>query len=240
MNIIITMAGASSRFFNKGYKLPKYMLTLEDITVFEKSIIRYKDFFKISDFTFVILENFETKNFVAEKCNKLGILNFKIIVLEYITEGQAETVYFALKRMRIENDESILIGNIDTFSEAYFFSNKELNYDGFLEVFTGEGDHWSFAKTKKQSSLVIETAEKKRISKYCSSGLYYFKKVSDYIFAFETAKSKSLKEKNEYYIAPLYNSLIEKGLKIHIVERDINDFQFCGTPEEYEYLTKKL
>ena len=38
MYIIIPMAGESSRFFNAGYTVPKYMLPLGSETVFDKAI----------------------------------------------------------------------------------------------------------------------------------------------------------------------------------------------------------
>ena len=112
------------------------------------------------------------------------------------------------------------------------------NSDGFLEVFKGQGNHWSFAKTIKNSTRVIKTAEKERISEYCSTGVYYFKRSIDYIQAFENALKYKQKSKNEYYVAPLYNYLIDSGLNIQIVKRKFTDFRFCGTPEEYIYLKK--
>ena len=45
MYIIIPMAGESSRFFNAGYTVPKYMLPLGSETVFDKAIKSFKDYF---------------------------------------------------------------------------------------------------------------------------------------------------------------------------------------------------
>ncbi|EAI3127257.1 capsular biosynthesis protein, partial [Campylobacter coli] len=40
----------------------------------------------------------------------------------------------------------------------------------------------------------------------------------------------------EFYIAPMYNYLINQNKDIRYHEIDINDIIFCGTPQEYERL----
>ena len=45
--IIIPMAGKSSRFFNEGYEVPKYMLSLnEDSNVFKEAVKSFKKYFE--------------------------------------------------------------------------------------------------------------------------------------------------------------------------------------------------
>ena len=65
-----------------------------------------------------------------------------------------------------------MIFNIDTIHLALnpLFDDK---YDGILETFNAEGDHWSFAEMD-DNNLVKKVVEKKRISANCSNGLYYF------------------------------------------------------------------
>jgi hypothetical protein len=41
-------------------------------------------------------------------------------------------------------------------------------------------------------------------------------------------------EKNEKYIAPLYNFMIEKGMEVTISMVDANKVHVLGTPEELE------
>ena len=40
--------------------------------------------------------------------------------------------------------------------------------------------------------------------------------------------------KKERYIAPLYNELIQDGLKVHSSLSERSCFTICGTPEEYK------
>ena len=116
------------------------------------------------------------------------------------------------------------------------------NWDGYLEVFEGDGANWSYAKTEnKNSTKVIQTAEKEEISNYCSTGIYYFKKKKSFMEAFDAANVDISKIKlKELYVAPLYNYLITKEQEIHIeiIKRD--EVVFCGVPVEYINYIKKI
>ena len=132
---------------------------------------------------------------------------------------------------------AVTIFNIDTFRPNFEFPNVQAESDGYLEVFRGSGDNWSFAKPiNEQSTQVIETAEKRPISDLCSTGLYYFAEMQDYLSAYHhyAALPQSQWDKGELYIAPLYNYLIAQGKSIHyhLIARD--EVIFCGVPAEYD------
>jgi dTDP-glucose pyrophosphorylase len=233
--IVIPMAGLSSRFFKAGYSQPKYMLEAHGKTLFEHSVASFKEYFKIKRFLFIVRDVFNTPNFVRKTAESLGIVNFDIIVLNQDTRGQAETVTLALNKISYQGP--ITIFNIDTFRPDFTYPNLEKLGDGYLEVFQGEGDNWSFVKPLNKNSLkVIETTEKNPISDLCCTGLYYFSSVSDYLDAYNDylAKPESEWEKAELYVAPLYNYLIHKNKDIyyHLIEREA--VVFCGIPKEYD------
>ncbi|WP_426578375.1 glycosyltransferase family 2 protein [Xenorhabdus stockiae] len=236
--IVLPMAGMSSRFFNAGYNKPKYMLELNGKSIFEHSLISFEKYFPDERFIFIIRNTFDTKNFIKKIIDKVGITNYSIIEINYQTMGQAETVYLGVKN-EDKNDE-IIIFNIDTFLPNFTKPDLNSEFDGYLEVFEGEGNNWSFVKTMhKDSTLVSETSEKKPISNLCCTGLYQFKTVADFCDAYIEYKSlpKSSWVNNEIYIAPLYNVLIKKNKKITYYKIDRKDVIFCGTPEEYNNLT---
>ena len=64
------------------------------------------------------------------------------------------------------------------------------------------------------NGLVTKTAEKKAISPNACVGIYGFKKGSDFCKYAKEMISRNLRTKNEFYISPLYNVLIEDGKKI--------------------------
>jgi hypothetical protein len=234
--IVITMAGKSQRFFDAGYQLPKFMLEINDESVFELSLISFKRYFSTNEFLFISRNFFDVDSFIIEKCNKLGIINFKIVQLEYPTQGQADTVYIGLNKLHINVNHPILIFNIDTFRPNYSFPEDILSHDGYLEVFNGSGNNWSYIKPLSNSStLVVETAEKVQISELCSTGLYYFSKISLFNDAFINYYNLQ-NELSEKYIAPIYNYLISEGYKIHFNLISRKSVIFCGTPDEYRNL----
>lgn len=241
MTIIFPMAGLSSRFTKAGYDRPKYMLDVDGNTVFYHAVNSFKKYFSNCKILFIYRDIQNTKDFIENECMSMNINSFELIELDYKTEGQAHTVALGLEKANIQDDESILIFNIDTF-RPNFELPQEIDFDtvdGYLEVFEAKGDHWSFVLSKdKDSNKVIKTTEKERISSLCSSGLYYFKKTIDYNRVFKEIEKKNDKSKNEYYIAPMYNYLIKEEEDIRYSQISLDEIVFCGTPYEYEALKK--
>lgn len=237
MRIVFPMAGLSSRFIKAGFEKPKYMLDVDNNTVFHHAINSFKRYFNEHEFLFIFRDIQDTACFINEECQKLGLENYKAVCLDNLTDGQAETVFIGLKKANVSESESILIFNIDTF-RPNFELPQQLNLtsiDGYLEVFEAEGDHWSFVLPESSSSnKVLKTTEKDRISPLCSSGLYYFREAKDYFVTFEEIVRTDDRTKNEFYIAPMYNYLIKKNKDIRYNKILLDEVVFCGTPDEYE------
>ena len=231
------MAGLSSRFFKAGYTKPKYQLDLSGETVFSWSVRSFERYFKTDKFVFIYRDVYETKNFLEEEMTKLGISDYELVCLPEETLGQADTVYQGIVNINV--DESIYIFNIDSRILDFVKPEWADECDGYLEVFRGEGDHWSFAEPDGNTNKVLRTTEKERISELCSDGLYYFKHKSIFESLFLDTKFKGNTTKNEYYIAPLYNELISQGGKVFYDLIPADKILFCGTPDEYLALLNK-
>lgn len=242
MTIVIPMAGLSSRFTNAGYTLPKYMLYVKDKSLFNLAVSSFKKYFETCKFVFVARTVFDTETFIKQECKLLGIRDFSVVMLDHPTAGQAETVLKGIEGSHLSADESILIFNIDTFRPGFTFPKLFREWDGYLEVFKGSGTNWSYAKTESpDSTRVVETAEKREISDNCSSGIYYFKKVSDFVDAYKENLVNPEIGVPELYVAPLYNKLIKKSrnIQIEVISRD--EVIFCGVPQEYlDYLSNSV
>lgn len=232
---IIPMAGLSSRFFNSGFNVPKYQLPIENESMFAWSLSSFKRYFSKDYFLFIVRDIYDTPSFVHTECLRMGIESFHICVLDRETKGQAETVALGLKELPESFDPDILIFNIDSQRKDYLKPDWINQYDGYLELFIAEGDHWSFAKLDI-SNIVTSTAEKRRISQYASNGLYYFSNTSLFNEAYKDSLENNKLEAGELYVAPLYNYLIQKGYKIkgQIIDEEVT--QVAGTPEEYRKL----
>lgn len=231
MNMVITMAGMSKRFFDAGYKIPKYMLKAHGKTLFYYSLLSLADFFSPSNkFIFIVKEQDNAKKFIKDECLILGIENYSVIELDYQTSGQAETALLASSCW--EPEDKLLIYNIDTFVEPHEIKPVDLMGDGCIPCFSSQGDNWSFVKLNSENKAV-EVTEKKRISDNCSIGAYYFKSCNLFVDLYKRYFYDS-EHKTEKYIAPIYNELIKQSGNITIVNLPSDKVHVLGTPEEFE------
>ena len=231
MNIVITMGGLGSRFRKVGYNLPKYMIKVKGLTLFEWSI-KSLEAFKNDKFIFVVKREDNAFEFISEKCKENDIVNYSVVEIEKLTSGQAETVLFASSKWN-ENEE-LFIYNIDTYVDSGILSPIYIKGDGFIPCFKADGTHWSFVKLDN-NRRAIEVREKNRISNNCSIGAYYFKTCRLYIDIYQKYYSKNNNmEKNERYIAPMYNVMIDNGMEVYIQDIPYSCVHVLGTPEEVE------
>lgn len=236
IDVVITMGGLGSRFRKAGYTVPKYMIEAKGKTLFEWSMISLDGYKKdVNQYIFIAMkeEGIDMEGFIKEKCQELEIDNYHLILLDYLTDGQATTATLAEKYWNKEH--ALLIYNIDTYVEPGQMNSEELKGDGFIPCFKAEGDHWSFVRLDEQGK-VAEIREKQRISDHCTLGAYYFKTCDLYKKLYDEyySEEKNL-VKGEKYVAPLYDYLLSKGGEIYISDIAPERVHVLGTPEELEY-----
>ena len=233
IEVVITMGGLGSRFREKGYQVPKYMIEAKGKTLFEWSLLSLRGYAsEVYQYIFIALKDSKTQvePFIKAQCEKLHISNYKIILLDQLTDGQATTAMLA-KQYWVP-DHALLIYNIDTYVEPGEMNSQELKGDGFIPCFQAPGDHWSFVRLNDQGE-VVEIKEKQRISNHCTLGAYYFKTCRLYQELYEQfySRPQAIKEK---YVAPLYDYLLHKGGQIYISDVPADKVHVLGTPEELE------
>jgi hypothetical protein len=242
--IVIPMAGNSARFYEAGYRRPKYELTVGGESLFSLSVRSFEHYFDTEAFLFVCRRDMDAERFVRSECSAMGLRDARVVSLDGPTRGQGESVLLGLEQGGCASDESLLVFNIDTIRTGYRFPPACEGADGYLEVFLGEGEHWSFVQPAGSGSRrVSRTTEKERISPLCSTGLYYFARAGDFAAAceqaladFETWRARW----KELYIAPLYNTLISGGARVDYELIDAGQVRFSGTPQEYRALCSGL
>ena len=233
MTVIITMAGLGSRFRKVGYTCPKYMIKAKGKTLFEwsmDSLIGYNNY--VEKYVFVVRKEDHTEAFIKETIRKYGISNSEVIDIDYLTDGQATTCMLAIPHCK--QNSAIIVYNIDTYVEPNEMKFDDISGDGHIPCFHADVEHWSFVKINEKGK-VTEVREKVRISDNCSLGAYYFSSAKLYKELYEEYyKDNSKLEKNEKYIAPLYNFMIGKGMPVTMSIVDANKVHVLGTPEELQ------
>lgn len=229
ITIVIPMAGNGSRFTKAGYADPKPL-----IPVHGKPMISWVvDNLKVpgARFVFIIRADYpasckEYLRSIAPECS--------IIVVHKVTEGAACTVLLA--KNQINNDRPLLIANSDQFIEFDVgdFVNSFLSSDadGKISTFDGQRDpKWSYAALK--DGYVTEVREKDPFSDHATTGVYMWKRGSDFVKFAEQMISKNIRVNNEFYTVPVYNEAIADGLKITI--EGCKRMWGLGVPEDLEY-----
>lgn len=228
MNIVITMAGLGLRFREAGYTVPKYQIAVRGKTLFEWSMSSLENFFG-EPFIFIVRKADNATDFISAKCAALGI-DAKIIELDKLTRGQAETAMFASKFWQA--DAPLMIYNIDTYVETGQLRAELIHGAGFIPCFTAAGTHWSFVRLD-ETGKAVEVLEKIRISNHCSIGAYYFESARLYAELYKDFYGND-SGRVEQYIAPIYNLLIVRGAEVYIQDIPAEFVHVLGTPAEVE------
>jgi hypothetical protein len=231
------MAGLSRRFTEAGYTPPKYMLPLPGGSVFAHAVGSFAAYFGTIPFLFIARDVAGTADFLARECTSLGIRDYAVQMLNAPTGGQAETVELGLQQRGVAGDMPITIFNIDTFRPGFRFPDASWfsRSGGYLEVFRGSGDNWSYVRPALgDEPAVLETAEKRPISDLCCTGLYHFAAASDFTNALKAERCQPTSA--ELYVAPLYNHMLAEGRCIHYHLLGDEQIIHCGLPCEYKKL----
>lgn len=225
MKLLLTMAGLGSRFKSAGYTDEKYAIEFRGHTLLEWSLASLCNFRQCP--LILITRDFEgIEATLTETCDRLGFEDRRIIVIDRVTRGQAETAILA--EPCFESDDSILIFNTDTFVDPNFLRPEDIRGSAWIPTFKAPGDKWSFVEADDEGRI-IRTTEKQRISNNCSIGAYYF----DSFFEFKSLVDKA-QETGELYVAPLYNDWLSTHPEGFLHRLPSHSVTILGTPEDLE------
>jgi hypothetical protein len=230
--VVITMAGAGSRFAHAGYDKPKYEIEVHGRTLFSWSMRSLRAFIDEGcRFVFVARNTAGINAFIRSQCEEIGIRSNELLLLDTVTDGQATTALVA-QSVWDDMDRPLAIYNIDTYVSPAALSVSTIRGNGWLPCFPGEGDKWSFAAADP-AGRVSEVREKKRISSNATVGLYWFDSFRRYADAYQRYYSTpGHLDAHERYIAPLYNQLIADHAEVFLHQLQADDVCALGTPED--------
>lgn len=234
ISIIITMAGLGTRFQREGYMKPKYEILAKEKTLFRWSLISLKNFLNDeNEIIFITLKSNNSRTFIESQMIHFKNIKWKIVELNSVTKGQAETVMYCENFLNPLNP--ILIYNIDTYVNPDYIKPSDYNFKSWIPSFKTNKKNLSFIKINKEGK-VINVKEKEKISNIASIGLYGFESFKSFKLSY--FKFYSREDNNERYIAPLFNVLIEMGKQVSITLIPESAINILGTPEELKEFLK--
>lgn len=237
MNIVMPMAGSGSRFAALGVATPKPLIDVRGKPMYAwateglpLSLARRLIFICLA-------EHLVDRALRDDIESRYARYQPTIISLDHVTEGQACTVLTAGEL--IDTEEPLLIFNADTYCPttlAKALARFGPQVDGVLDVFRAPGDKWSFARFDDQGRI-LETAEKRRISDWATTGLYYFRHGHDFVRHATEMIAAGQRSNGEFYVAPVYNRLIAAGGDVRA--NQVEDVWVLGTPEDLDHFERE-
>ena len=223
------MAGEGSRFAKEGYTFPKPLIDVNGKPMIQ-AVVENLDF--DAEYIFIIRkEHLDKYEGLLGTLNRITNGRYKVICVDTLTEGAACTALLA--KELINNDEDLMIANSDQIIEYEVENFKRfkdmIDTDAVVFTFNAVHPKWSFVRVNSRG-VAVEVAEKKPISNIATCGIYWYKKGSDFVTYAEKMIEKNIRVNNEFYIAPVYNELIDDGKTL--VPFYVHKMWGIGTPED--------
>ena len=228
LNIVIPMTGRGSRFARAGYRSPKPLIDVAGqpmiarVTENVRPRCAHRFIYICQEEHLAAYHLEETLRDIAPGC--------EIVPIGYVTEGAACTVLLAAPL--IDSADPLMIANSDQYVDAdinaYLAAQGES--DGLIMTMPSQDPNCSYIRTDAAGRVTL-VREKERISGEATVGIYNFRHGADFVAAAQSMIRKDIRTNGEFYVAPVYNELIEAGKDI-VYHNVGNTVHSLGTPED--------
>lgn len=236
LQIIVPMAGAGSRFAVAGYKDPKPLIPVHGVPMI-KVVIDNLTPERDHKFMFICQAAHVETYGLREKLGAWAP-GCEIVELNGVTEGAACTVHAA--KALIDNEHPVMIANSDQYVDLdiddYLAAMDNAAADGIIMTMKADDPKWSFVGFNEMGTI-NRVVEKEVISDEATVGIYNFRSGHQLIEAIEQMFQKDLRVNGEFYVAPAYNEIIEKGARIihYTVGSEGQGMYGLGIPADLDY-----
>jgi dTDP-glucose pyrophosphorylase len=234
MNVVVLFSGSSAAFTDAGYSFPKNLADVGGKPLVQ-TVLEHLSSLQALDAKFIcLLRREENRTFHTGAVIQLALPSAAIVELASETSGAACSALLAVQH--IDNESPLVIVNgdqllLDVDLAAAVVEFRKHQLDGGILVFEDLHPRWSFVKCDEQG-FVIETAEKRPISKLATAGFYYFARGSDFVAGGTRMIKKDAQVNGLFYICPVYNELIleQKKIGVHLILKE--SYRTLSTPAD--------
>lgn len=230
LNIVVPMAGRGSRFAQAGYKMPKPLIDIYGHPMIEYVVKNIRPA-REHRFIFICQQEHLEKYDLANTLERIAP-GCAVVTVDHITEGAACTVLLAEKY--IDSDEPLMIANSDQYVDMDIneYLDAMEDHDGLIMTMPANHPKWSYIRYD-ENGFVTLVREKEVISDQATVGIYNYKHGADFVQYAKQMISKDIRVNGEFYVAPVYNEMIEAGMKL--VYKDVGaKMHGLGTPEDLD------
>lgn len=215
MNIIVPLAGPDT--YNPKYGI-KPLIDINGVPLIEKALKQRSWYSTDNNFIFILIENPQTENLKSILSKMFNSVSY--VTLKDYTKG-ALLSSLAGSALIHDFDKSVVFDLIDILFEGNVNVTEIFNHTGvggILPCFKSNSADYSYATV--ENGYVTKTREKLVISDHASAGVYFFKNFEYFLtsVAYSIRNQKDLSVRNNLFLCPAMNGLIENNLKVAYVE----------------------
>lgn len=221
------MSGKGERFSDAGYTIPKPLIKIKQKMMFEYSL----NHFSYPDkFLFVVTKGINEDPKFLNFIKKFQY-DYKIIIHEKVTNGQATSLYLAIEELSPE--QGFFVSSCD----LSFMKIKNISLDkNLLFTTTPEKHH---IENSSQYGWVEHNNNQYKVS--CKQmpntksklsiiiGCFYFKSILDFKIAYKNMVKAESIINNEYYLDNIFNF---EPIMSDTSTYQVHEYKSFGTPKE--------
>lgn len=231
INIVIPMAGKGRRFAVAGYREPKPLIDVQGRPMLVWALQGISQI-PSSSLTFIVHRDHVRAHRIDSRLREIFPPSVRILIEEGDSPpGQAGSTLKA--KEVIDTNEPLIIHNCDTHApQAWQALAGAIKVDaeaaGFIPVFSSSDPGLSYVEIDAEGNAT-RVAEKEVISEHATIGMYHFARGQEFVRAAEEMIARGTSVLGEYYVLPVYQYLIDRGLRVRLV--GAGPVSVLGTPE---------
>ena len=238
MNLVLPIS-SPSKFFNiKDYFYPPPLIEVMGRPIIQHVVENITSNLLINKIIYIVRDDECEAYSLDSTLRLLSPVNSEIIKLRGDTRGALCSVLLAIDH--INNSNALIIANADQIFQQPIADSvskfTDSDFDAACLTFQSVHPRWSYIR-EDECGNVIETAEKRPISKNAIAGFYMYKKGSDFIRHGMSAIRRGPNFGDSFYVSPVFNEFILSGQSVgHFPIPNGSYFSFYSPQkiEEYE------
>lgn len=239
LNILIPLGSVSKFFEGAAYPYPMSLIEISGVPMIQHVI---DNFLKINGekrFIFILREEDCTRYHLDSAIRLLAGEETVIIKVQRETKGAVCSALLAIDL--ISNDSPLIIANGDQLFGVdlndYIARFRAERVDAGCLCFESVHPRWSFVRLEGDD--IVETAEKRPISKKAIAGFFYFTRGSDFVEAAFRMICKDASLNGQFFVALVLNELVLDNRRLRAYTIPAESFHTFYSPQKIEEYEQK-